>query len=106
MSTPGYLEERESDHRQARRSEFGAPTNTAFAIRDAIVTLLEDAHVQVQGAGGHFTIDVVSATFAGKSPLERQRMVYRAIAPLMKGDNAPVHAVDRLNTRVPAVTGL
>jgi len=33
--------------------------------------------------------------------LESQRMVYGAIAHLMKGDLAPVHAVDRLQTRVP-----
>lgn len=102
MSTSGYLEKSEMGHSQAQRSEFAAPMNTASALRDAIVTLLEDAHVEIQGAGGHFTIEVVSATFTGKSPLERQRMVYRAIAPLMKGDNAPVHAIDRLNTRVPA----
>jgi hypothetical protein len=29
-------------------------------------------------------------------------MVYAAIAPLMAGDAAPVHAIDRLDCRVPA----
>jgi hypothetical protein len=33
--------------------------------------------------------------------LESQRLVYSAIAHLMKGDLAPVHAVDKLKTRVP-----
>ena len=37
--------------------------------------------------------------FAGKSMLESQRLVYGAIAHLMKGDGAPVHAVDKLTTR-------
>jgi stress-induced morphogen len=44
---------------------------------------------------------VVSAAFAGLGMLESQRLVYSAIAHLMKGDLAPVHAVDKLKTRVP-----
>jgi stress-induced morphogen len=55
----------------------------------------------VSGAGGHFTIEVVSPAFAGLGMLESQRLVYSAIAHLMKGDLAPVHAVDKLKTRVP-----
>jgi acid stress-induced BolA-like protein IbaG/YrbA len=30
--------------------------------------------------------------------VQQQQMVYAAIAGLMRGDNAPVHAVDRLQT--------
>jgi stress-induced morphogen len=45
---------------------------------------------------------VTSSAFAGKSMLQSQRMVYSAIAHLMKGDLAPVHAVDSLRTRTPA----
>jgi acid stress-induced BolA-like protein IbaG/YrbA len=70
-----------------------------LAIREAISAKIPDADVQVQGGGGHFTIDVTSGVFAGKSMLESQRMVYGAIAHLMKGDRAPVHAVDTLKTR-------
>jgi stress-induced morphogen len=44
---------------------------------------------------------VVSPAFAGLGMLESQRLVYSAIAHLMQGDLAPVHAVDRLKTRVP-----
>jgi len=55
--------------------------------------------VKVEGAGGHFTIDVTSEAFQGKNMLESQRLVYGAIAHLMKGDRAPVHAVDSLKTR-------
>ncbi len=72
------------------------------ALREAIERELPGATVQVAGSGGHFTIDVVSDAFAGKSMLQSQRLVYSAIAPLMSGDMAPVHAVDRLTTRVPA----
>ena len=51
--------------------------------------------------GGHFNIEVTSPVFTGKSMLESQRMVYGTIADLMKGDRAPVHAVDSLKTRTP-----
>lgn len=69
------------------------------AIREAIVAKIPDAEVKVEGGGGHFTIDVTSEAFAGKNMLESQRLVYGAIAHLMKGDRAPVHAVDTLKTR-------
>lgn len=64
------------------------------AIRDAI----DGAHVEVQGGGGHFTIAVRSAVFAGKSKLQSHRLVLGAIKHLMAGDNAPLHAVDSLTT--------
>jgi stress-induced morphogen len=44
---------------------------------------------------------VTSPVFAGKSMLESQRLVYGAIAHLMAGDQAPVHAIDSLKTRTP-----
>jgi len=71
------------------------------AIRTAILGRIPDAEVMVTGAGGHFSIEVVSPVFAGQGMLASQRLVLGAIAPLMKGDLAPVHAVDVLKTRVP-----
>jgi len=71
------------------------------AIRSAIEERIAGAEALVAGTGGHFRIEVVSSAFAGKSLLERQRLVYGAIGHLMKGDDAPVHAVDSLNTRTP-----
>ncbi|HET6585112.1 MAG TPA: BolA/IbaG family iron-sulfur metabolism protein [Nannocystaceae bacterium] len=68
------------------------------AIRTAIETVIPDATVMVGGGGGHFTIQVVSKVFEGKSMLQSQRLVLGAIAHLMKGDRAPVHAVDKLTT--------
>jgi acid stress-induced BolA-like protein IbaG/YrbA len=69
------------------------------ALRDAIESAIEGSKADVSGAGGHYTIDVVSPRFAGLGMLESQRLVYAAIAHLMQGDLAPVHAVDRLKTR-------
>jgi acid stress-induced BolA-like protein IbaG/YrbA len=81
------------------------PTNfqgdVVAALRQAIESKVPSSQAEVSGGGGHFTIEVVSPAFAGLSMLESQRLVYAAIAHLMQGDLAPVHAVDRLKTRVP-----
>jgi acid stress-induced BolA-like protein IbaG/YrbA len=68
-------------------------------IQGAIETAIPGAKAQVQGGGGHFNIEVVWSGFEGKSTLEKQRLVYGAITALMKGDNAPLHAVDSLVTK-------
>ncbi len=69
------------------------------AIREAVLAKVPDARVEVQGGGGHFTIEVVSPVFDGKSMLESQRLVLGSIKHLMAGDAAPVHAVDSIKTR-------
>ncbi len=77
-------------------------SDTKEAIRLAILDKIPDAAVVVDaGSGGHFTISVVSPVFSGKNMVESQRLVYGAIAHLMKGDGAPVHAVDKLTTKTP-----
>ena len=70
-------------------------------IEKAIGDALPAAKIEVSGGGGHFSITVESALFAGKSMLQSQRLVYSAIAHLMAGDSAPVHAVDSLVTKTP-----
>jgi acid stress-induced BolA-like protein IbaG/YrbA len=81
------------------------PTDFVGSIPDAITAgikaRLPDAIVQVSGGGGHYTIDVVSTAFAGKSMLENQRLVLASIKHLINGERPPVHAVDSLTTRAP-----
>jgi acid stress-induced BolA-like protein IbaG/YrbA len=78
------------------------PSNVCLELRDAIATNLPGADVRVStGSPGHFNISVVSEEFRGKTRLACQRLVYKAIARLMQGDRAPVHAVDQLETNVP-----
>jgi stress-induced morphogen len=76
--------------------------STTDALREHIVAALPDAQVTVTtGSAGHYTLEVVSTAFAGKTMLQSQRLVMAAIAPLLKGEGAPVHAIDRLVTQTP-----
>jgi acid stress-induced BolA-like protein IbaG/YrbA len=69
------------------------------AVREAIEGKVPDARAEVSGGGGHYNIVVTSPVFAGKGKVESHRLVLSAIAHLMKGDDAPVHAVDSLTTK-------
>jgi acid stress-induced BolA-like protein IbaG/YrbA len=72
---------------------------TLRAIREAIEGAIAGAKAEVTpGSGGHFSIVVTSPAFKGLGRVDSQRLVYSAIAHLMKGDQAPVHAVDSLKT--------
>ncbi len=74
----------------------------AQTLRDTIAAALPGAIVEVgAGSPGHFQIRVTAEAFRGKTLLQQQQLVYAAIAHLMTGDGAPVHAVDRLQTLVP-----
>ena len=72
------------------------------AIESAVRAAIPDAKVRADGGGGHYVVEVVSPVFAGKSTLQRHRLVLGAIAPLMAGDAAPVHAVDTLIAKTPS----
>jgi BolA protein len=51
------------------------------------------AHAGHAGArsGGHFRVSLVSAAFRGRPQIERHRLVYAAVEPLLHGD---VHALN------------
>ena len=81
------------------------PTSVAEQLRTAIEAALAGAHAEVRASGpGHFEIEVAWNAFAGKSKLAQHQLVYRAITPLMSGDAAPVHAIDRLDCRAASET--
>jgi BolA protein len=48
-------------------------------------------------AGGHFRVSLVAEVFRGRSPLERHRLVYAAVAPLLQDG---VHALN-ISARTP-----
>jgi BolA protein len=66
------------------------------ALRPTMIELVDDSE-QHRGHGGynpagesHFTLRIESAAFAGKSRVERQRMIYAALGDLM---SERVHAL-------------
>jgi stress-induced morphogen len=72
-------------------------------IRTRIRATIPDADVTVRdttGTGDHFDATVVSATFVGKGPVERHRLVYAALNDAILGPSAPIHAL-ALTTATP-----
>lgn len=68
-------------------------------LRDALaaehVEIVDESHLHAghegaRGGGGHLRAVIVSDRFAGQSAVERQRMVYGALADEMK---AEIHAL-------------
>jgi acid stress-induced BolA-like protein IbaG/YrbA len=84
-------------HHPTRLSE----ADTLAQLRQRIADAIPGAEIAVRGSGGHFEIDVVSEAFEGLNTLKKQRLVYSAIKELMAGDDAPVHAVDRMRLTTP-----
>jgi len=57
-------------------------------------------HVGHEGAKdgrGHFRVHIVAAAFAGRSPIQRHRLIYQALGGLMQSD---VHAL-AIDARAP-----
>lgn len=54
-------------------------------------------HAGAQGGGGHFRLAIVSPRFAGCRTMERHRLVYDALGPLMKRE---IHAIS-ITARAP-----
>ena len=72
-------------------------TSLTTLVRAAI----PDARVDIfdrTGTMDHFNVTVTSAAFAGVPPLDRHRMVYRALDAALK--DGRVHAVE-LTTKLP-----
>ncbi len=82
----------------------------AARIRDLLTTALsplslevvDDSHKHAGHAGaragqGHFSVDIVSAAFAGRLPLARHRLVYAALGEMMQAD---IHALS-IRARTP-----
>ncbi len=87
---------------QIRNLSKNPNSDFAATIEAAIVKALPDSKVTLSaGSPGHYSIHVISQLFAGKSRIQQQQLVYAAIAHLMAGVQAPLHAVDRLQTQTP-----
>jgi BolA protein len=70
--------------------------STVEAIRERLATLEPESveihddsashagHAGARSGGGHYELTIVCARFAGRSRIERHRMVYAALGPLMQ----------------------
>ena len=54
-------------------------------------------HAGARGGQGHFSVDIVSAAFAGRLPLARHLLVYAALGEMMQAD---IHALS-IKARTP-----
>ncbi len=71
-------------------------------LGEALEKAFPGDRVEVEEASpGHYRLRIVSATFEGKTRIAQQQLVYAAITHLMRGDAAPVHAIDRMETLLP-----
>ena len=72
------------------------------ALAPESLEIIDDsaAHAGHAGAreGGHFTVRVVSAAFAGKTLIQRHRLIYTALADLMRRD---IHALSINKAQAP-----
>ncbi len=64
------------------------------ALAPESLEIIDESHKHAghasAGGAGHFIVQIVSNAFEGKSPIQRHRMVYDAVADLMQTE---VHAL-------------
>ena len=66
------------------------------AFRPARLEIVDESHLHLghasapEGGESHFRVEIAAAAFAGKTRVERQRMVYACLAEELAG---PVHAL-------------
>ncbi|MCE9569261.1 MAG: BolA family transcriptional regulator [Rhodocyclales bacterium] len=75
----------------------------SLAVLDPVdVVIIDDSakhagHAGARSGGGHFRLAIVSPRFVGCRTMERHRLVYDALGPLMKRE---IHAVS-ITARTP-----
>ncbi|HLF31044.1 MAG TPA: BolA family protein [Xanthomonadales bacterium] len=62
-----------------------------LALQPQLLEVIDEGHMHVGHAGardgrGHFRVHIVSAQFAGRTGVQRHRLVYQAVGDLMQSD--------------------
>ena len=47
-------------------------------------------HAGAKGGGGHYRLTIVSPRFSGSGTMQRHRLIYEALGPMMRGE---IHAL-------------
>ena len=90
--------------RQSRSIALYSSENSIVSRCELKITeAVGSSYCRVKGSnddpnGSHITIEVVSEIFKGKTSMQRQQMIYKAIWDEMSG---PVHAVDSIIAKTP-----
>ena len=72
---------------------------TPQQVKQHIASGLDYTHLEVEGDGQHFYATIVSANFAGKSSIDRHRMVNKVIAPRIASNE--IHALSIVRAVTP-----
>lgn len=75
----------------------------ATEIERLILEAFPGARVEIEdlaGDGNHYAAKVVAEEFRGLNRVQQQRMVNQALASILDGNNAPLHAL-ALQTSAP-----
>ncbi len=79
--------------RATREARLRERLIAAFAPIELAVTdesHLHEGHAGARGGASHFRVRIIAAAFRGIHPVSRHRLVYEALADLMKGE---IHAL-------------
>ena len=77
------------------------PSDLTDEIKQRIETAIPNAQVEVMPGGDrHFALLVISESFDNLTQVKQHQLVYAAIKDLMSGDDAPIHAIDKMDLRV------
>jgi len=73
------------------------------ALQPSLLKLIDDSakhkgHAGAADGRGHFSVEIESAAFVGKSLIQQHRLVYQSVEALMETD---IHALS-LKTRAPS----
>jgi BolA protein len=77
-----------SDTPQQMRQRLAVLQPASIDIEDE--SARHAGHEGAKGGGGHYRMRIVSAAFAGKSTVQRHRMVYDALGEMMRHE---IHAL-------------
>ncbi len=67
-------------------------------IKSRIEKSILNAQAEVLSTGNrHYSLSVSSDSFNGLTQVKQHQLVYAAIKDLMAGDDAPIHAIDKMD---------
>ncbi len=77
------------------------PSDISSEIKQCIEQSIANSQAEVLcGGNRHYSLTIISNTFAGLSQVKQHQLVYATIKDLMAGGDAPIHAIDQMNIQI------